>query len=123
LTTTDYTSTDGVTTTDYTSTDGVTTTDYTSTDGETTTDYTSTDGVTTTDNTSTDGETTTETLKIELIGLHFHAGEYPKSTSFFGYNADFLFYLVYGIGYSCAVDYGDGGIDKFNDNVCINLLF
>ncbi len=67
----------------------------------------------------------TLTFEIEvidkLIGMHFHAGEYNTSSSLLGYDAEFWFYLVNGMGYSCLVDYGDGGTDKFNDDVSIFL--
>ncbi len=58
----------------------------------------------------------------KLIGMHFHAGEYENSSSLLGSDAYFWFYLKNGMGYSCLVDYGDGGTDKFNDEVR-HLLF
>ena len=55
----------------------------------------------------------------KLIGLYFHAGILNQSTSMFGYEAEFRYYLKNGMGYSCEIDYGDGTLDTFNDAVII----
>jgi len=51
----------------------------------------------------------------KLIGLNFHSGVFNKSTSVLGSDAQFLFFLKNGMGYTCAIDYGDGATDSFND--------
>ena len=53
----------------------------------------------------------------KLMGMVFHAGAFNASTSTIGSDAKFWFMLKTGMAYECAIDYGDGTTDTFNDYV------
>jgi hypothetical protein len=53
----------------------------------------------------------------QMYGLSFKAGTMPYSSSIVGQSADFLFIILAGANYNCAVKFGDGSSTTVTDAV------